>query len=32
MLEITLETRDEAHSQTVVSALTAEGFTVTRLR
>ena len=30
--ELTLETRDEGHSQTVVSALTAEGFTVTRLR
>ena len=30
--ELTLETRDEAHSQAVVSALTAEGFTVTRLR
>ena len=30
--ELTLETRDEAHSQAVVGALTAEGFTVTRLR
>ena len=30
--ELTLETRDEVHSQTVIRALTAEGLTVTRLR
>ncbi len=30
--ELTLETRDEAHSQTVIRALTTEGLTVTRLR
>jgi threonine dehydratase len=30
--ELTLETRDETHSQSVVRALTAEGLTVTRLR
>ncbi len=30
--ELTLETRDEVHSQTVIRALTSEGFTVTRLR
>jgi threonine dehydratase len=30
--ELTLETRDEEHSQEVIRALTAEGFTVERLR
>jgi threonine dehydratase len=30
--ELTLETRDEVHSQVVIRALTGEGFTVTRLR
>jgi threonine dehydratase len=30
--ELTLETRDEEHSQTVIRALVAEGFTVERLR
>ena len=30
--ELTLETRDEVHSQSVIRALTAEGLTVTRLR
>jgi threonine dehydratase len=29
--ELTLETRDEAHSQALIAALTAEGFTVRRL-
>jgi threonine dehydratase len=29
--ELTLETRDEAHSQAMIAALTAEGFTVRRL-
>jgi threonine dehydratase len=30
--EITLETRDEVHSQVVIRALTEAGFTVSRLR
>ena len=30
--ELTLETRDEVHSQTVLRALTDAGFVVTRLR
>jgi threonine dehydratase len=30
--ELTLETRDEVHSQTVIQALTGAGFVVTRLR
>jgi threonine dehydratase len=30
--ELTLETRDEVHSQTVIRALTGNGFTLTRLR
>jgi threonine dehydratase len=30
--ELTLETRDEVHSQTVLKALTEAGFVVTRLR